>query len=317
PCIDHGARPAKSVVGEPFEVTATVFREGHDAVGATVVLTDPDGTEHRVPMTCHNPGLAEWRAQVVSDREGWWRYRVEGWMDPWATWVRDATVKVPADVDTRLMLDDGVLLLRRAPAHPARGTGGRLALRSSLQVLEGREEHHPTAALHLVTTGAAAEELLAHPVRELVTGSADLALLVERERALYGSWYEIFPRSEGARRDETTGRWTTGTLRTAARRLPAIADMGFDVVYLTPVHPIGTSARKGPKTTLEAGPDDPCSPYAIGSPDGGHDAIHPDLGTFEDFDALVAEAERLGLEVALDLVLQCSPDPPWVGEHPE
>ncbi|WP_068250041.1 alpha-1,4-glucan--maltose-1-phosphate maltosyltransferase [Janibacter corallicola] len=317
PCIDHGARPAKSVVGEPFEVTATVFREGHDAVGATVVLTDPDGTEHRVPMTCHNPGLAEWGAQVVADREGWWRYRVEGWSDPWATWVRDATVKVRADVDTRLMLEEGVLLLRRALADPTRGIEGRLALRSALEVLEGREEHHPTAALHLVTTGAAAEELLAHPVRELVTGSADLALLVERERALYGSWYEIFPRSEGARRDETTGRWTTGTLRTAARRLPAIADMGFDVVYLTPVHPIGTSARKGPNNTLEAGPDDPGSPYAIGSPDGGHDAIHPDLGTFEDFDALVAEAERLGLEVALDLALQCSPDHPWVGEHPE
>src|SRR5699024_10946926 len=137
------------------------------------------------------------------------------------------------------------------------------------------------------------------------------------ERALYGSWYEIFPRSEGARRDETTGRWTTGTLRTAARRLPAIAAVGFDVVYLTPVHRIGTSARKGPNNTLEAGPDDPGSPYAIGSPDGGHDAIHPDLGTFEDFDALVAEAGRLGLEVALDLALQCSPDHPWVGEHPE
>ncbi len=316
PCIDHGARPAKSVVGEPFEVTATVFREGHDAVNATVVLTDPSGAEHRVPMTCHNPGLARWRAQVVADREGWWRYRVEGWSDPWATWVHDATLKIRADVDTQLMLDEGALLLRRALADPTRGEGGRIALRSALEVLDGREEHHPTAALHLVTTGAA-EEMLAHPVRDLVTGSADLALLVERERALYGSWYEIFPRSEGARRDEATGRWSTGTLRTAARRLPAIADMGFDVVYLTPVHPIGTSARKGPNNTLEAGPDDPGSPYAIGSPDGGHDAIHPDLGTFEDFDALVAEAERLGLEVALDLALQCSPDHPWVSEHPE
>src|SRR5699024_7311777 len=137
---------------------------------------------------------------------GWWRYRVEGWSDPWATWVRDATVKVRADVDTRLMLDEGVLLLRRALADPTRGIEGRLALRSALEVLEGREEHHPTAALHLVTTGAAAEELLAHPVRELVTGSADLALLVERERALYGSLYEIFPRRELSRRGERRGR---------------------------------------------------------------------------------------------------------------
>ena len=317
PCIDHGARPAKSVVGEPFEVTATVFGEGHDAVGATVVLTDPSGAEHTVPMTCHNPGLAQWGAWVAADREGWWRYRVEGWSDPWATWVHDATLKIRADVDTRLMLDEGALLLRRALADPTRDEGGRDALRSALEVLEAPEEHHPTAALHLVTTGAAAAEMLTHPVRDLVTGSTDLALLVERERALYGSWYEIFPRSEGARLEEATGRWVTGTLRTAARRLPAIADMGFDVVYLTPVHPIGTSARKGPNNTLEAGPDDPGSPYAIGSPDGGHDAIHPDLGTFEDFDALVAEAERLGLEVALDLALQCSPDHPWVSEHPE
>ena len=133
---------------------------------------------------------------------------------------------------------------------------------------------------------------------------------MERERALYGAWYEIFPRSEGAVHDPETGHWKSGTLRTAAKRLPAIAGMGFDVVYLTPVHPIGTTARKGPNNTLHAGPDDPGSPYAIGSPDGGHDAINPDLGTFEDFDHFVAEAQRNGLEVALDIALQCSPDHP-------
>ena len=317
PCVDHGARPATSVVGEPFTVSAEVFREGHDAVNATIVLTDPDGVEHHVPMTCTNPGLSIWEGEVAADREGMWSYRVEGWSDPWATWVHDASIKIPADIDAALMRAEGAIVLERAAADPDRDEGGRCSLRSAADVLRDEQGHQAASALHLVTTGTAAVELGATPHRELVSPSADLPLLVERELALFGSWYEIFPRSEGAHLDPATGRWVTGTLRTAAQRLPAIAGMGFDVVYLTPIHPIGTTARKGPNNTLEAGPEDPGSPYAIGSPDGGHDAIHPDLGTFEDFDAFVADATRLGLEVALDLALQCSPDHPWVTEHPE
>ncbi|KRE38660.1 alpha-1,4-glucan--maltose-1-phosphate maltosyltransferase [Janibacter sp. Soil728] len=317
PCVDHGARPAASVVGEPFTVTAEVFREGHDAVNATIVLTDPDGAEHHLPMACTNPGLSIWEGEVAADREGGWTYRVEGWSDPWATWVHDASIKIPADIDASLMRAEGAIVLDRAAADADRDEGGRSALRSAAAVLRDEQGHQATSALHLVTTGTAAVELATTPHRELVSPSADLPLLVERELALFGSWYEIFPRSEGAHLDPVTGRWVTGTLRTAAQRLPAIAGMGFDVVYLTPIHPIGTTARKGPNNTLEAGPDDPGSPYAIGSPDGGHDAIHPDLGTFEDFDAFVADATRLGLEVALDLALQCSPDHPWVVEHPE
>lgn len=316
PCVDHGCRPAKSVVGEPFTVSATVFREGHDAVNATVVLTDPDGREHHLPMTSTNPGLSQWESEVVADATGRWTYRVEGWSDPWSTWVHDASIKIPADIDAELMRAEGAKVLRRAAAQPDRDEGGRTALRAAAEVLVD-PAHQPSAALHLVTTGPAAAELAVHPLREMVSPSVDLPLLVERERALFGSWYEIFPRSEGAYLDEATGRWVSGTLRTAAQRLPAIAQMGFDVVYLTPIHPIGTTARKGPNNTLDAGPHDPGSPYAIGSPDGGHDAIHPDLGTFADFDAFVAEAERHGLEVALDLALQCSPDHPWVTEHPE
>ncbi len=317
PCVDHGARPAKSVVGEPFTVSAEVFREGHDAVGATIVLTDPDGVERHLPMTCTNPGLSIWEGEVVADREGLWAYRVEGWSDPWGTWVHDATIKIAAAIDTDLMRAEGALVLDRAAAERTRDEGGRSTLRSAAAILRDLDGHHASAALHLVTTGSAAAELAARPLRELVTPGTDLSLLVERELALFGSWYEIFPRSEGARLDPDTGRWVSGTLRTAAQRLPAIAEMGFDVVYLTPIHPIGTTARKGPNNTLGAGPDDPGSPYAIGSPDGGHDAIHPDLGTFADFDAFVADARRLGLEVALDLALQCSPDHPWVTEHPE
>ena len=318
PCIDHGDRPAKSVVGEPFDVTATVFREGHDAVAATVVLTDPDGAETHVPMVCVNPGLSHWVAEVSADRTGWWSYRVEGWSDPWGTWLHDATVKIDVGVDEELMLAEGVTVLERALDVPGRTPHGRQVIRDAVAALTQPGEHSARARLTAATTAAVREELeVTLPLRELVTPSDDLPLLVERELALAGSWYEIFPRSEGAYLDEETGRWVSGTLRTAAERLPAVADMGFDVVYLTPIHPIGTTARKGPNNTLDAGPEDPGSPYAIGSPDGGHDAIHPDLGTFEDFDAFVARARELGLEVALDIALQCSPDHPWVTEHPE
>ncbi|WP_372430711.1 alpha-1,4-glucan--maltose-1-phosphate maltosyltransferase [Janibacter endophyticus] len=318
PCIDHGDRPAKSVVGEPFDVTATVFREGHDAVGATVVLTAPDGTETLVPMTCVNPGLSHWVAEVSADATGWWTYRVEGWSDRWGTWLHDATVKIDVGVDEELMLAEGVTLLECALEVPGRTPHGRQLIRDAVDALTAPGEHSARARLTAATGAELREELeVTLPLRELVTASDDLPLLVERELALAGSWYEIFPRSEGAYLDEATGRWVSGTLRTAAERLPAIADMGFDVVYLTPIHPIGTTARKGPNNTLDAGPEDPGSPYAIGSPDGGHDAIHPDLGTFEDLDAFVARARELGLEVALDIALQCSPDHPWVTEHPE
>ncbi|MGO1167295.1 MAG: maltotransferase domain-containing protein, partial [Janibacter sp.] len=173
PCVDHGSRPAKSVVGEPFTVTATVFREGHDAVAATAVLTAPDGTEQRVPMTCTNPGLSHWEAKVVADREGRWSYRVEGWSDPWGTWVHDASIKIPADIDADLMRAEGALVLVRAaeegrfearPSHlNDRGEGGRAALLSAAEVLTDHD-HRPSAALHLVTTGSAADELAERPL---------------------------------------------------------------------------------------------------------------------------------------------------------
>ncbi|MDX2837405.1 maltotransferase domain-containing protein, partial [Streptomyces scabiei] len=155
------------------------------------------------------------------------------------------------------------------------------------------------------------EVLARHPLRELVTSSEPLPLLVERERALFGSWYEFFPRSEG------TPAQPHGTFRTAARRLPAIAAMGFDVVYLPPIHPIGTTFRKGRNNTLSPTPDDVGVPWAIGSPEGGHDSIHPDLGTLDDFDHFITRARSLGMEIALDFALQCSPDHPWVSKHPE
>ncbi|MFC5984248.1 alpha-1,4-glucan--maltose-1-phosphate maltosyltransferase [Knoellia sp. GCM10027209] len=316
PVVDHGARPAKSVVDEVFTVTATVFREGHDAVNASVVIVDPAGRECVLPMRCTNEGLNHWEADVAADAPGLWSYRVEGWSDPYGTWEHDATIKVNADVDTELMLEEGARVLERALEEVQRTPEQAQPLRDAVTGL--RDARRPAQArLHAGIDPLVHAELAARPLRDHVSPSPTYPLLVERERALYGAWYEIFPRSEGARFDPKTGRWTSGTLRTAAQRLPAIAGMGFDVVYLTPIHPIGTTARKGPNNTLDAGPDDPGSPYAIGSPDGGHDAIHPDLGTFADFDFFVAEAQRQGLEVALDIALQCSPDHPYVTSHPE
>jgi starch synthase (maltosyl-transferring) len=316
PCVEHGAFPAKSVVGEPFEVTATVFREGHDAVSATVVLTDPDGGETPVQMTLVTAGLDHWSATISADRTGLWSYRVEGWSDPYRTWEHDATVKIAADVDTELMLAEGALVLERALAEVTRTSAQAGPLKNAILAL--RDASRPAQArLRPALAPEVRAELARRPLRDYVSPSAAYGWLVERERALYGAWYEIFARSEGATQDPRTGLWTSGTLATAARRLEAIAAMGFDVVYLTPIHPIGKVNRKGPNNTPNAGPLDPGSPYAIGSVDGGHDAIAPELGTFADFDSFVAQGRRLGLEIALDLALNCAPDHPWVAAHPE
>jgi len=327
PVVDGGRWAARAVVGEPVPVTATVFREGHDAVAATVVLTDPDGAVHtRVRMHSLGPGLDRWGATVVPDREGRWSFRVEGWSDAHGTWEHDAVIKVGAGVDVELMLEEGARVLENALALPAlraattgsASTAGAAdidVLRNAITAL--RDTERPAQAR--LAAGVAPDVhavLERNPLRDLVTSSPEHALVVQREQALFCAWYELFPRSEGARIDED-GRWVSGTLRTAAQRLPAVAAMGFDVVYLPPIHPIGRVNRKGANNTLDPGPNDPGSTWAVGAKEGGHDAIHPDLGTFEDFDAFVAAARAAGLEVALDLALQCAPDHPWATEHPE
>ncbi|MFF7446407.1 MULTISPECIES: maltotransferase domain-containing protein [unclassified Streptomyces] len=310
PLVDGGSSPAKAVPGETFQVTATVFREGHDAVAANVVLTDPEGRPGPwTPMRELAPGSDRWGADVTPDAVGRWTYHVEAWSHPIATWRHHAGIKIPAGIDVGLVLEEGADLYLRAAAGVPEDAGRDLvlaaadALRDDLLVVSAR------------LAGALSPEVEAvlarYPLRELVTASEVLPLLVERERALVGAWYEFFPRSEG------TPERAHGTFRTAARRFEAIAAMGFDVVYLPPIHPIGTTFRKGPNNTLSAGPDDPGVPWAIGSPEGGHDAVHPDLGTIEDFDWFVEQARRHDLEIALDFALQCSPDHPWVHKHPE
>ncbi len=320
PVVDAGRWPAKAVVGEAVPIRATVFREGHDAVAATAVLVGPDGRDRaRTRMVDIAPGLDRFEGRLVPDSLGLWGFRVEGWSDPYATWVHDATIKVEAGIDVELMLAEGALLLGRAARRtgrekmPSEAAEVLLAAVSALRDTGRPPQARLAAALSDEVRGVLDER----PLRDLVSPSPVYPLQVDRELALAGAWYEMFPRSAGAVRDPDTGEWTSGTLRTAALELPRIAGLGFDIVYLTPVHPIGTTYRKGRNNSLTALPGDPGSPYAIGSPDGGHDAIDPALGTFEDFDAFVATARGLGLEVALDLALQASPDHPWVTEHPE
>jgi starch synthase (maltosyl-transferring) len=329
PVLAGGSLPAKAVTGETFQVTATVFREGHEMLGAAVVLTDPDGTDSPLAVM-HElaPGTDRYGAEVTPDREGLWHFRVEAWGDRIAHWRHDAAIKIPIGQDVELMLKEGALLFERAagqiatPASmpPARAQAARAA-RKVLSAAARRLTDPDSAPLDRLAATASDEvraALAAWPLRELLTATGQWPLVVHRQRALYGAWYEFFPRSEGAEVDPAHRRMPkSGTLRTAARRLDAVAGMGFDVVYLPPIHPIGTTERKGQNNSLVAGSGDPGSPWAIGSPDGGHDAIHPDLGTFADFDAFVARARKLGLEVALDLALQASPDHPWVTEHPE
>ncbi|KAK1182239.1 alpha-1,4-glucan--maltose-1-phosphate maltosyltransferase [Streptomyces sp. NBS 14/10] len=315
PLIDCGRRPAKAVVGESFEVSATVFREGHDAVRANVVLRDPAGRSGPwTPMHELAPGTDRWGAEVTPSAQGRWSYTVEAWSDPITTWRHHATIKIPAGIDTDLVLEEGARLHERAAAGVPKNDGREAVLRA----VDGlRDERRPVADRLAAALAPDVTDVLGrHPLRELVTASRSMPLLVERERALFGSWYELFPRSEGARVAEDR-RPLSGTLRTAAERLPAIAAAGFDVVYLPPIHPIGTSYRKGPNNALSAGPYDVGSPWAIGSAAGGHDAIHPDLGTLDDFGHFVERARELRMEVALDFALQCSPDHPWVDKHPE
>jgi starch synthase (maltosyl-transferring) len=313
---DRALWPAKASTGETFEVSATVFREGHEMLAAGVVLRDPSGTPRPlVYMSERAPGTDRLRAEVTVGEPGLWHYRVEAWGDPIAHWRHDAEIKIPRRQDVDLMFKEGSQLFARAAKGAAGKERSRLSRLSRDLVVKARPAADRLAAAGAPEIQAA---LRRYPLRELVTTTGWLPVMVHRERALYGSWYEFFPRSEGSSYDPTARRAPQpGTFRTAMKRLPAIADMGFDVLYLPPIHPIGTKFRKGPNNTLNAGPDDPGVPWAIGSRDGGHDAVHPDLGTIEDFDAFVSYAGDLGLEIALDLALQCSPDHPWVTEHPE
>jgi starch synthase (maltosyl-transferring) len=302
--------PGKAFDGEVITFGATVFREGHGIIGADLVLERPDGGTRTVPMTLGAPGTDRYEATVQVDHVGVWTWHVESYSDDWASWLHGARLKIAAGVDTEATLLDGAVLLDRL----AEETDSPAATRAAARVRD--TDLDPAERLAAVDDPRIVAEVEEAPLTSLRTHSATQLLDVERTRAGVGAWYEFFPRSEGAKKNPD-GSWKSGDFRTAARRLPAVARMGFDVVYLPPIHPIGTTARKGPNNTLTPGPNDPGSPWAIGSPEGGHDAIHPDLGTEDDFRDFVETAKNTGMEVALDFALQCSPDHPWVTQHPE
>ncbi len=313
PVIDGGRFPVKRTIGEEVEVRATIFADGHDVIVA--VLRDQVGPAHwrETEMTLTAPGTDEWSARFDVGELGWHEYAVEAWVDKFRSWRRDLQIKAAAGQDVSLELLEGSLIIREAAARAEEiGAGVQDAnwlLTQADQLTDGGLIVDERVAVALAAELGAVMAVYAD--RSHAATSAGYGVWVDRERARFSAWYEMFPRSSGG--DGVHG----GTLRDAAARLPYIADLGFDVVYLTPIHPIGTSFRKGRNNALRAGAADPGSPWAIGSEDGGHTAIDPQLGTFADFEHFRCEAERLGLEVALDLAWQCSPDHPWIREHPE
>jgi len=317
PSVAGGRLPSKAVVGELLPIGATVWREGHDAVAANAVWGKFGSRDaQHVRMSPTEIGTDQFRALVAADEPGLWTFRIDAWSDPWATWRHAVTVKLDADQEEAELANDletGARLLQRVGRRPVERPnrdllfGAANALRDTTVPLRARVAPALFRAVETIMTE--------RPVRELITRGRTQQVYVDRPRALYGSWYEFFPRSTGGR--DETGRAVGGSFITASKELDRVAAMGFDVVYLPPIHPIGRINRKGPNNSVNVGPGDVGSPWAIGSAEGGHDAIDPKLGTLEDFDGFVARAQDLGLEVALDFALQCAPDHPWVAEHPE
>lgn len=334
PSAENGLYPARVELGEAFKVTAQVFIEGRTKAGATVSVRNTRGTEKaRFPMTCTNPGLDRWEAMVKigdhSDLKPWedgyadvkkqlgeWHIVVEGWEDTYASWLHDAQIKVEVGDDVENALESGAQLLERwAGARDSKLTADdKKTLREAAKTVADKSLD-ATARLAAATTDAIASLHETNPLRDGLSASNPQRFRVERPKSSFAAWYQFFPRSEGAYFD-ADGKIVQGTLKTALSGLDRAKAEGFDIVYLPPIFPIGVTNRKGRNNSLVAGPFDPGSPFGIGSELGGHDTVDPLLGTMDDFKAFCAHAHELGLEVALDFALQCSPDHPWVKQHP-
>lgn len=335
PAEERGIFPARVELGEPFEMTAQVFIEGRTKVGATAIVRNPRGKETmRRAMTCVNPGLDRWTVMVKcgehSDLKPWedgyaavkrqlgeWTVTIEGWEDTYVSWLHDARIKVRVMDDVDNALNSGAELLARWAETPDTGLTARD--RKTLEKAAETMADQTLSAEDRLAAGdnptiAALHET--HPLRDGISPSQPQRFKVERPKSSFAAWYQFFPRSEGATIDPNTGKIIQGTLKTSMTGLERAAAEGFDIVYLPPVFPIGVTNRKGRNNTLVAGPDDPGSPFGIGSELGGHDTVDPLLGTMDDFKALCQRAHELGLEIALDFALQCSPDHPWVKAHP-
>jgi starch synthase (maltosyl-transferring) len=303
PEVDGGRFPAKAVVDQPVVLEADVFMDGHDQLAAAVRWSVPGSAVQLARMQFL--GNDRWRASITPVNPGRHRFCIEAWLDIWGTFRHDLHRKADAKVPVKLEVTEGLLLLKRG-LESAQGAS-RDAIARLLEVLDDAAE---ARAVELLLSDLAATAMAAVDEHKFLALSRELVVDVERRAAGFASWYELFPRSQ------TNDRSRHGTFDDVIARLPAIRAMGFDVLYFPPIHPIGRKNRKGRNNALMAGPDDPGSPYAIGAAEGGHDAVHPQLGGIEAFRRLRAAAEDEGIELALDFAIQFSPDHPWLASHP-
>ncbi|HLX37539.1 MAG TPA: maltotransferase domain-containing protein, partial [Candidatus Binataceae bacterium] len=311
PSVDGGRYPAKRIVGEPFLVEADIFRDGHQIIRAALKYRRKcDESFSEAPMLLYDND--RWRGQFVPSENTRYVYTIEAWTDVYASWLADFRKKVTAGRDVRSDLQEGSALLeamvRRAAASDREVLGRSL---EQLRTSQNGQNGFATALKIVEEPQLIKAADRAGERHGLARFEPYLEVIVDRPKARFSTWYEMFPRSQ------TSDPKKPATFRDAERRLPAIADMGFDVVYMPPIHPIGKTNRKGPNNSLNGAKNAPGSPWAIGNENGGHDAIDPGLGTVEDFKHFVAAASTLGLETAIDFAVQCSPDHPWVREHPE
>jgi len=311
PEVDAGRFPVKRVAGESVIVTANIHADGHNAV-APFLLYRHNSEErwHEVSMTLRNLGLDLWEGQFETVELGVYEYTLQAWIDNFANWKRDTRKKMEAGQSISLELLEGALLVDDAAKRASSADRERL-------LRYGRALNGPDPSdVSWLNNDRELDGLMLqhgnrHPIRQY---DRILKVMVEPERARYGAWYEMFPRSCSKRSDPLDKHGTFKDLRSV---LSYVAGMGFDVLYLPPIHPIAQTGRKGPNNALTAGPNDPGSPWAIGALSGGHKDVHPQLGTLDDFDELVQEADKHGIDIALDIAFQCSPDHPYVREHPE
>jgi starch synthase (maltosyl-transferring) len=310
PEVDAGRYPAKRIVGDTVTIGADIFRDGHDQLAARVLYRNPSDTAWRQAPLTFDYNEDRWFASIALDVMGRWTFTIEAWTDVFATWRDGLKKKHDAGVDVQLELLEGADIVKSAAKGMKPGPTRAMILQTS-NLLGDRRESEFAKRIKRALDPELAALVREHwkPV-DLTRYARELTIVVDQPKARFSSWYEFFPRSTGP-----NGRH--GTFVDAAKELPRIAKLGFDVVYLPPIHPIGRTFRKGKNNSLEPKPDDVGSPWAIGNEHGGHTAIEPALGTIDDFDAFVAAAKRLDIDVSLDYALQCSPDHPWVKEHPD
>lgn len=302
PSVDEGRFPAKATIGQPLLFEADVYADGHESIAAELILRQPGGEAQRLPMRAL--GNDRFRVQVVPTQTGRHLFTVEGWIDAWGSYRRVLSRLQAANKVAEQDLADGIERIRAA----ARQADPDARLATLLRRLDGLP---PGERLAILLDDGVAELMSARLPRGFPARHAsESCVIVERTRAGFASWYELFPRSQGAPSRHAT-------FDDVIARLPSIAAMGFDVLYMPPIHPIGTTKRKGRNNSLVATATDPGSPYAIGSAEGGHDAVHPALGGIEGLRRLRDAAAGYGMELALDIAIQCSPDHPWLREHPE